>query len=523
MTIQENIDRIFAAKADIKAAIERKGVTVGDALISEYASKIDQIETGGDYDEGFAAGYQSGYTKGDTDGYNRGYSSGETAGYASGKTDGYNEGYQSGYTKGDEDGYERGYDEGFADGYTSGKADGYDEGYQSGYTTGIIDAKGDMISTSITENGTYTREEGFNSVEVNVQGGEVAMTHFAINLTPANIDSTVSVSANGETHTYHNESGRIEFDLYGGLEYTISFGSVSGYYTPMDITGISMYAASNEYSATYERSVSSDYLTLYYNVTSTTKAYAIVKDPIAGEYISIDGGDWIPAKSAHTFSTNEEHIVLYKNTNAGYENVIRSRLLVRGEMYKVVIPDTITEIGATAFGGAVSLVSIIIGNSVTTIGNYAFQQCSGLTTVEMGNSVSSIGEGAFSWCTKLTGITIPEGVTSIRWYVFQNCSGLTSIVIPDYVTTIGADAFGGCNNVTSLTIGSSVTSIDLSAFAFLSSVESIVCKAPTAPSLESNSFERIREGGILYVPEGSDYSNWLSYLPSGWIIQTINS
>lgn len=46
-TIAENLQTIIDIKADIKTAIENKGVTVGDASFSEYAGKIDSIEAGG--------------------------------------------------------------------------------------------------------------------------------------------------------------------------------------------------------------------------------------------------------------------------------------------------------------------------------------------------------------------------------------------------------------------------------------------------------------------------------------------
>jgi hypothetical protein len=42
-TITENLERIQQAKADIKAAIQAKGVTVSDELISQYANLIAQI------------------------------------------------------------------------------------------------------------------------------------------------------------------------------------------------------------------------------------------------------------------------------------------------------------------------------------------------------------------------------------------------------------------------------------------------------------------------------------------------
>lgn len=46
-TIAENLQTIIDIKADIKTAIENKGVTVGDAGFGEYASKIDSIEGSG--------------------------------------------------------------------------------------------------------------------------------------------------------------------------------------------------------------------------------------------------------------------------------------------------------------------------------------------------------------------------------------------------------------------------------------------------------------------------------------------
>lgn len=51
MSISTEIQRIMTAKANIKAAIENKGVTVGDETIDTYAEKIDEISSGGgDYE-----------------------------------------------------------------------------------------------------------------------------------------------------------------------------------------------------------------------------------------------------------------------------------------------------------------------------------------------------------------------------------------------------------------------------------------------------------------------------------------
>ena len=67
MSIASEVKRIQVAKADIKTAIENKGVVVGDGNIDTYAEKIGEISvgSGGDdrYDEGYEAGKQDEYDK----------------------------------------------------------------------------------------------------------------------------------------------------------------------------------------------------------------------------------------------------------------------------------------------------------------------------------------------------------------------------------------------------------------------------------------------------------------------------
>jgi hypothetical protein len=50
MSVATEIQRIQGAKANIKAAIEQKGVTVGDGTIDTYAEKISEISGGGGID-----------------------------------------------------------------------------------------------------------------------------------------------------------------------------------------------------------------------------------------------------------------------------------------------------------------------------------------------------------------------------------------------------------------------------------------------------------------------------------------
>ena len=92
--------------------------------------------------------------------------------------------------------------------------------------------------------------------------------------------------------------------------------------------------------------------------------------------------------------------------------------LDRSDLTEVIIPDGVTEIGASAFCSCSSLTSVEIPASVTKIGASAFAGCSGLTTVEIPDSVTWIGDAAFKDCTGLTSVVIPDSVKKIRRETF---------------------------------------------------------------------------------------------------------
>jgi prepilin-type N-terminal cleavage/methylation domain-containing protein len=141
----------------------------------------------------------------------------------------------------------------------------------------------------------------------------------------------------------------------------------------------------------------------------------------------------------------------------------------------VVIPQTIngelvTKIGDMAFDG-LGLTSVVIPDSVTYIGDSAFgskldfdtweMTKNNLKTVVIPDSVTYIGGSAFSG-NQLTSIIIPDSVKEIDPYAFEN-NQLTSVVIGNSVTTIWGGAFSN-NNLSTIIIPDSVTSIEMDAF-----------------------------------------------------------
>ena len=107
----------------------------------------------------------------------------------------------------------------------------------------------------------------------------------------------------------------------------------------------------------------------------------------------------------------------------------------------VTIPNTVTEIGQTAFAGA-RLTSLEIPNSVTKIGMKAFH-LHHLTSLVIPGSVKEIGESAFEGtykATTLKTLVIEEGVESIGKYAFKEAL-LEEVAFPNSIKTVGEKPF----------------------------------------------------------------------------------
>ena len=143
---------------------------------------------------------------------------------------------------------------------------------------------------------------------------------------------------------------------------------------------------------------------------------------------------------------------------------IGSAAFVSSALTSVIIPNSVTSIGDSAFSYCASLTSVIIPSSVTSIGDSAFSYCTSLTTLTIPNSVTSIADGAFAGCTGLTTFTIPNSVTRIAGGAFAGCTGLTTFTIPSSVTSIGDGAFAGCTSLNIVVILSTQTVVGANAF-----------------------------------------------------------
>ena len=138
--------------------------------------------------------------------------------------------------------------------------------------------------------------------------------------------------------------------------------------------------------------------------------------------------------------------------------------------------DSVTSINASAFYNIQSFTSVVIPDSVTLIGAQAFSRCLNLANIEVndkneyyktvdGNLYSKDGKTLIQYAIgkETTSFVIPDGVTSIDANAVRYCT-LTDITIGDSVTAIGEFAFSNSTSIATVIIGNSVTSIGNAAF-----------------------------------------------------------
>ena len=146
----------------------------------------------------------------------------------------------------------------------------------------------------------------------------------------------------------------------------------------------------------------------------------------------------------------------------------------------VKMPDNITEIGMDAFSGCGALESITIPEGVKKIGNGCFENCTNLQQINLPEGLETIDSWAFFACKNLQKINLPEGLKKIGGVCFEYCTSLQQINLPEGLESIGSSAFDSTNNLSEIIIPESVKTIGEYAFDDWTEKQTIKCKATKA-------------------------------------------
>ena len=223
---------------------------------------------------------------------------------------------------------------------------------------------------------------------------------------------------------------------------------------------------------------------LYYNITSDST-------------VEVTYGQW-------HFNTYVGDIIV--PTTVDYEGVTYTVTAIgeiafggcEGQLNSVIVPNTVTTIGESAFASSPHLSLVILPNSIESFGPGAFARCYGLTSLRLPEGFTALSERMFYDCTGLTTIEIPSSVTRIEKSAF-GLSYITHINIPESVTYIGESAFESCTRLTSIDIPNSVTEIGPSAFYFCESLSS--ARLPeTLEVIPESLFERCVSLSTIDIP-----------------------
>lgn len=296
-----------------------------------------------------------------------------------------------------QEGYDSGYDLGVADGFTQGESEGYNDGYAEGLEDGAADQKELLEAVTFTENGTYTKEDGYNQVTVAVEMPEIP--------TFETEELSIELTENG---TYNYTPTK---DGYSKVDVTVNVASSGGEgSTGIDLVALGFTA---EEQTAYDNSINN------LNTAAQTRAQTILDE-------------WTAPNSLSNAYTGLTDLVVFPVVPTRHSSAWQMQNTFKNcTNLKVLGP-----IGAGTSNSVLYLNSTFenCGNLETAPKVYisesavsAFKNCFSLKDASAITGTSS-GIGAsnmFENCVNLE--TAPAITVSYGDYIFKNCEKLTDI------------------------------------------------------------------------------------------------
>ncbi|MCD8375348.1 MAG: leucine-rich repeat domain-containing protein [Oscillospiraceae bacterium] len=152
-------------------------------------------------------------------------------------------------------------------------------------------------------------------------------------------------------------------------------------------------------------------------------------------------------------------------------------------LVRVVLPDSVEQIGQMAFMNCENLMFLTLGGGLASIGSAAFRGCTSLSALKLPESLQTLGSEAFYRCSALTSVELPAGVCSMGVSVFAYCTGLIRAVVACEIETLPDWTFYGCTALSGVTLGDTITSAGDRAFYGCESLGTLRCSADAKQTL----------------------------------------
>ncbi len=174
---------------------------------------------------------------------------------------------------------------------------------------------------------------------------------------------------------------------------------------------------------------------------------------------------------------------------------IEEEAFANSTLTSIVLPVSITSIGADAFAYCNSLKTFNVPASVETIGNGVLKSCASLTTI-------TVDEENANYTTGIGALFTKDRTTLIQ---FPAYSTYTNVMVPDGVTTIAPEAFLGASRLAKVSLYKSVQNVGENAFGNCSALSTVQVYWSNPLSVPANTFAGVDvANATLNVPVGTE-------------------
>jgi len=186
------------------------------------------------------------------------------------------------------------------------------------------------------------------------------------------------------------------------------------------------------------------------------------------------------------------------------------------ELTEITIPASVTTLGDYSFNGTSNLATVNFAENshLETIGSAAFNH-STFSSITLPDSLREVGESAFGHNPNLTSITLPEGLTDLGYAFLSRSNNVVSVYLPESLFANGAAglnpvAFGYLNNATIYCPQGNQTCLNYQLPICPSGVsdanENLCVYASDAPNISFDTYTT--DGDGMYVVDGKRYASF---------------